>query len=450
MNKALPALLSSALLMSAIPSARAQNYGYDQGIADKLAAPINLVPGSLEDRLLDISRKSGLDVLMDATRSTSASTSTGVSTYVYNAIYTLSLEHNLSWLRRDERTLLLWNTPDVHALARGLASRRAIPTTTRDALPAELRGKVEARLQSPEVTNVLVGSRVALSDAAWKSARIFMEHDARAKEPRYADGLALLFSDEEGNGRLQEGLAYVNVAERKVNQSFKSNAAFDAALAAGAQNKPLAGAPDDAGAPEPLPGALQAADLKGEAILAAPVSGEWKKRPLAEALAELSRASHASLSVAPQAVAQKDAPKILEPRLSGRLSQAPLWQVMGDLSYLFHLRWTRSGAGYAAHLAGDGDVERQLVQLGNSSTLRALHHLERWPLMLAISQQVMDAVGIEPLQAKGGVLVSSLPPALGQKLRAYVEAEAEQDIVQSYQSTVPDVVAQSKPETFTP
>lgn len=183
---------------------------------------------------------------------------------------------------------------------------------------------------------------------------------------------------------------------------------------------------------------LSADALKGEAALQAKVSFEAKRRPLAEVLAEVQKQSGVTVQAAPDSPAQTA-------RLTARVKDMTLAELMGALSGLYGVEWLRSGDKSYLMRSGPA-LEAKLLQAGDPGWFRFWQVEGRRPVapkhltleapvdwLSEITRQVpledlmVDAADLkmgDEASSDKGVPVSQLPAELQRKLRRYMETEA--------------------------
>lgn len=179
---------------------------------------------------------------------------------------------------------------------------------------------------------------------------------------------------------------------------------------------------------------LSREQLGQEPELASKVSFQVKSLPLVDLLNELKKQSGVPLSVADNA-------SIRNARITARMREQPLFEVMSALSRLYDLRWKRAGDNsFQAYDSDLAEVEQQVLKLGNwqwlhywqAPTRRSIapKYLTLEPLV-DWQTELLQAANAQDLASVDGVEISALPEELQIRLRQEVRNQLSRQMLES-------------------
>jgi len=175
--------------------------------------------------------------------------------------------------------------------------------------------------------------------------------------------------------------------------------------------------------------AAQALALQANPALQMKVSFEARRQPLTDFLADLQKQSGVTLAAAPDA-------EVAQLRITARVRDMPLCEVMSALSRLYRVFWNHEKDTYVMHGSDWNAVEQELLQVGdmNKSNAYLLSRVLR-QRGTEIAKAILPHANVSALKTREGFPVASLPQELQQELRRNFEARVAAEIVRGYRDT---------------
>lgn len=170
---------------------------------------------------------------------------------------------------------------------------------------------------------------------------------------------------------------------------------------------------------------LTPAALSAEAALQVPVTLQARRMPLKELLAALQEQAGVTLN----ATAEFPVNNI---RVTARFKAMPLSEVMNALSHLYSAHWLKTEAAYVlnpGNLTALSHKKSRAKGLTSNYMVLADYKLLQ-ENHAALAAEVYDSVPEEKWKAIGGVPFSELPPDLQKRVRAVIEENAADAIIE--------------------
>lgn len=445
--------IAGAGLLLWVSNVRAQyhpnGHGVDEITRQKIA--LKLKNATTDDFIVELARAADLDFIADGTDlpQTGLTMSGEFSDHFGDLIDDVwPGKRELTCWREDKRTFLFWAMPDLVSLTRRIVNGEEItrvPKTMdnralRDALsdylrqhhafdgekvgqsvrvafadmPPPLRQAMIAFTQADNLPTNPRHLKAQMSDEFWRQARLKIGKEPLTLKPRkpwlfasgpapeVKDGRTWLGTPFDPNGKLpEEPLA--NIYETKTT-----------ALTVAVDKAEIA---DE----------LSATALQNETALQVKVSIEVKQRPLGDLLSELQAQSAVMLACAPNC---PDAAM----RVTARVKEMPLANLLNAFSRLYGVRWNRNGdKSYLMHAGDLNSLEREVVKQGDPQwSIRGRRSV--WNLGVQEKQlgmlwrEVIGEAGAREANSREGVALSELSEELQRGFRQIYERQVAEDV----------------------
>lgn len=163
--------------------------------------------------------------------------------------------------------------------------------------------------------------------------------------------------------------------------------------------------------------------LDADPALQGLISLEAKRVPLSELLVQLQQQSGVQL------IMGKDRVPDSAQKVTARVDKMPLSRFMAILTRLYGVQWTKSeDKSYILQNSDQGELHRKLIKIGDPreylSNTELFYRSQRQQERDAITNAVVQQLGLTALQTTEGVPLSQLSPALQKQLR-YVLQQPE-------------------------